>query len=433
MRARGAKLTDVAILVIAADDGVMPQTIEAIDHIKAADVPMIVAVNKIDKPAANIDKVKQQLTEQGVVPEEWGGDTIVVSVSAKNNIGIATLLESVLLVADMKELKADPKRKAKGVVVEAKLDKGKGPVATVLIQNGTLKTGDTIVAGTVVGKLRALIDDSGIIVKQAKPSYAVSILGLSDVPNAGDFFYVVDEKLSKQVAEERKNKQAAQRIQQAAKFTLDDVFNKLSEGQVKALNVIIKADVQGSMEALKQSLIKISNEEVKINPIHGGVGAITETDIMLAKASGAVIIGFNIKADAKARQLSDKENVDIRHYRIIYEAIDDITKMMKGLLKPKFEELPLGKAQVRQLFKFEGTAIAGCMITEGKVLRNSKIRLLREGAEIYSGSISTLKRFKDDAKEVAAGYECGISLEGFNDIKENDIIEAYQIKEILQP
>lgn len=430
MRARGAQITDIAVLVVAADDGIMPQTIEAIHHAQAAGVSIIVAANKIDKPQANIERVKQQLADQSVLIEEWGGDVAFVPVSAKTGEGVDDLLETILLTADVKELKANPNRMAKGAIIEAKLDKGKGPVATVLIQNGTLHTGDNLVAGTITGRVRAMIDDKGRTVKEAGPSMAVSILGLEEVPNAGDSIYAVEQdKLSKLVAQERRNKEREEMIKQSQKITLDDLFSKISDGNLKALNILIKADVQGSVEAVKQSLIELSNEEVKVNVIHAAVGAINETDVMLADSSNAIIIGFNVRPDSNAKTLAERSKVDIRLYRIIYEAIDDVKNAMKGLIAPKTQEIYMGKAEVRQTFKITGVGmVAGCYVTEGKIIRNGKLRIYRNDVMICEGNVNQLKRFKDDVKEVSQGFECGISIENFNDIQIGDFIESYLIE-----
>ena len=431
MRARGAQVTDVAILVVAADDGVMPQTIEALNHAKAAKVPVVVAVNKIDKNDSNPDRVKQQLSEHGILPEEWGGDSIFVPVSAKTGAGIDKLLEAVLLVAEVADLKANSKKRASGTIIEAKLDKGRGPVATVLVQNGTLKTGDFVVAGTCVGKIRAMFNDVNQSVKTAGPSVPVEVLGFSDVPSAGDLLFVVDEKLSKQVADERKNKEKVNKVIESTKVSLDDIFGKISEGQLKNLNLIIKADVQGSLEALKGTVEKISNNEVKVSSIHGGVGGINESDVMLAKASGAIIIGFNVRADSNAKAVAEREQVDIRLYSIIYDIVDDITKAMKGMLAPKFEEKMLGTAEVREIFKITGVGIvAGSYVTNGKILRNCKLRVYRNDVIVYEGTMQALKRFKEDVKEVASGFECGISIQNFNDIKVGDVFEAYELKQL---
>ena len=432
MRARGAQVTDIAILVVAADDGVMPQTIEAINHSKAAEVPIIVAINKIDKPGANPDKVMQELTEYGLVAEDWGGDTIMVPVSAHTKEGLDKLLEMVLLVAEMQELRANANRMAKGSIIEAKLDKGRGPVATVLVQNGTLKVGDTIVAGTAYGRVRAMLNDKGRRVDEAGPSVPVEVLGFSEVPEAGDVLYAVeDDKLSRQVAEERRNKQKIQQMKVMSKVSLDELFSQIAQGQVKDLNIVVKADVQGSVEAMRQSLEKLSNDEVRVRVIHGGVGAIAETDVMLASVSNAIIIGFHVRPDAKAREAAEKENVDLRLYRVIYEAIDDVEKAMKGMLEPVYREVVLGHAQVREVFKVSGVGVvAGSYITDGKIVRNAEVRVLRDNVVVHEGKIDSLKRFKDDAKEVMQGYECGIGLENFNDIKEGDVLEAFTQEEV---
>ena len=432
MRARGAQVTDIVILVVAADDGIMPQTVEAINHAKAAEVPIIVAINKIDRPNANPEQVKQQLTEYGLVTEEWGGDTICVPVSAKTGDNLETLLEMVLLQAEVLELKANPNRIAKGTIIEAELHKGRGPIATVLVQNGTLKIGDTIVAGTAYGRVRALMDDKGRRVTSAGPGQPVEVLGFSEVPSAGDVLNVAEaDKLSRQVAEERRDKQKAAQLKMMSKVSLDDLFNQIAEGQVKDLNIIVKADVHGSVEAVKQALEKLSNEEVRVRCIHGGVGAITGSDVMFAAASNAIIIGFNVRPDTTAKQTAEREKVDIRLYRIIYNAIEDIEKAMKGLFAPVFREVELGRISVRNTFKVSGVGtIAGAYVQDGKVSRNAQVRVVRDGIVIHEGKISSLKRFKDDAKEVATGYECGIGIEGFNDIREGDIIEAYIIEEV---
>ena len=427
MRERGAQVTDIAIIVVACDDGIMPQTIEAINHAKAANVPIIIAVNKMDKPGATADRIKQQLTEHDILPEEWGGDTIVVPVSAKTGMGVEQLLESVLLLAEIKELKANPKRSARGSIIEAKLDKGRGPLATVLVQNGTLRVSDFVVAGTAVGRIRAMIDDKGRSVKEAGPSVPVSVLGFSEVPNAGDQLMVVaDEKLSKQVAEERKNKEKVEKAKSMAKLNLEEAFGRIGDGDRKELNLIIKADVQGSVEAIKQSVLKLTNDEVKINIIHGGVGAVNESDVILASSAHATIIGFNVRPDSNAKSLAEKKSIPIRTYRIIYDLIDDVSMAMKGMLAPKFSENIIGHAEVRMTFKITGVGtIAGSYVTDGKIARNCKLRLLRDNIIIYEGAVSSLKRMKDDAKEVATGYECGIGIEGYNDIKEGDVIEAF--------
>lgn len=430
MRARGANVTDIVIIVVAADDGIMPQTIEAINHAKAAGVSIIVAINKMDKAQANPDRVLQQLADQNVLVEDWGGDIPAIRVSAHTGEGIKDLLENIIILAEMLELKANPDRSAKGTIIESKLDKGKGPVATILVQTGTLNVTDFIVAGTATGKIRAMYDNNGERVTSAGPSMAVSILGLQSVPNAGDQILVVnDEKLSKKVAEERKNKEKSERLM-VRKVTLEDVFTKIEEGKFKDLNLVIKADVQGSVEALKESLLKLSNDEVRVNVVHGGVGAINESDIMLADTASAIIIGFNIRPDTNARALAEKSGIDIKLYTIIYEAIDEITKAIKGLLTPKFKEIYLGRAEVRVVYKVTGSGtIAGCMVKDGKITRNAKARLIRDDVEVYNSEISSLKRFKDDAKEVAAGYECGIGLDKYSDIKEGDVIEAFVMEE----
>ena len=432
MRMRGAQVTDVAILVVAADDGVMPQTVEAINHAKAAGVTIIVAINKIDKDGANPERIKQELTEYELVPEEWGGDTIFVPISAKFRQNIDELLEMVLLVADMKELKANPDRKAKGTVVEARLDKGRGPVASVLVQNGTLRVGDIIVAGTAVGHVRAMMDDRGNRIKKAGPSVPVEILGLGEVPDGGDAFYVVsDEKKARDVVAKRKEKIKEETLRANNVVSLDDLFNQINAGEVKDLNIIVKADVMGSVEAVKQSLSKLTNDEVRVNCIHGGVGGVTETDVLLAAASNAIIVGFNVRAQASAMDSAKANNVDIRFYRVISQAIEEIEAAMKGMLAPTFVENVLGHAEVRNTFKVSGVGtIAGCYITDGKVSRNSQVRILRDSIIIHEGVLSSLKRFKDDAKEVASGYECGIGIENFNDIKDGDIIESFVMEEV---
>ncbi len=432
MRARGAQVTDIVVLVVAADDGIMPQTIEAIDHAKAAHVPIIVAMNKMDKPHVDPDKVKQGLVNQNLVPEEWGGDVIIVPVSAKTGMGIDSLLENIYLVAEMQELKANPDRKAKGVIIEAKLDKGKGPMASVLVQNGTLRTGDNLISGTTMGRVRAMIDDKGRTVKEAGPSMAVSVLGLEDVPNAGDSIFAVDQSLMKQVQEERKNKQRESMIKETTKVTLDDVFAQVSEG-MKELNVIVKADVQGSVEAVRASLEKLSNEEVKVKVIHAGAGAVNESDVMLADSANAIIIAFNVRPDTKAKQLAERSKVDVRTYRIIYELIDDMEAALKGMLAPKYHEIYMGKAQVLQTFNITGVGtVAGCYVTEGKLVRGGKLRIYRDDVMIVEGNVKQLKRFKDDAKEVSGGLECGCAIDGFNEIKIGDFIECYMIEEIKQ-
>ena len=431
MRARGAQATDIAILVVAADDGIMPQTIEAINHAKAADVPILVAINKIDKPEANIERIKTQLTEHGLLPEEWGGDAILCPVSAKTGEGFDNLLENINLLAEIKDLKANPDRKAKGVVIEAKLDQSKGPIATILIQNGTLRVGESVIVGTVTGKIRAMVDDKGRRVAQAGPSMPVSIMGLDEVPNSGDILYAVEhEKLAKLVAEERQNKEKENMLKAASKVTLDDVFNKIAEGEMKILPLIVKADVQGSVEAVKASLEKLSNAEVRVNVIHAAAGAIKESDIMLAESSKAIIIGFNVRPDSNAKQIAERSGVDIKLYRIIYEAIEDVERALKGMLAPKFKEIYMGKAEVREVFKISGVGqVAGCYVTEGKIIRSGKLRIYRDDVMICEGNVLQLKRFKDDVKEVAQGFECGMSIEKFNDIKVGDFIESYQVEE----
>ena len=431
MRQRGAMATDIAILVVAADDGIMPQTIEAINHAKAAEVQIIVAINKMDKPTANPDRIMQQLTEHELVPEEWGGDIICVPVSARTHDGIDNLLENVLLVAEMLELKANPDRRAKGVVIEARLDKGRGPVATLLVQNGTLNAGDIIVAGTSVGRVRQMTDENGNIVKTAGPSVPVEITGLAETPDAGDGFDAVsDERLARELVEQRKEKIKNDLFNAKEKVTLDNLFSQLSDGDLKELNVIVKADVQGSVEAVKDSLVKLSNEEVKVSVIHGGVGAINESDVMLAHASGAIIVGFNVRPDSVAKATAERDGVDVRTYRVIYDAIEEIEAAMKGMLAPKFREVILGTAEVRDTYKISNVGtIAGCHITNGKVTRACQIRVVRDGIVICEDSIRSLRRFKDDVKEVAQGYECGIGLEKFADIKEGDIFEAFIMEE----
>ena len=432
MRMRGAQATDIAVLVVAADDGVMPQTIEAISHAKSAGVQIIVAINKIDKVGANIERIKQQLTEYELVCEEWGGDTIMVPVSAVTGEGVEQLLEMILLVAEVQDYRANPNRKARGIIIEARLDKGRGPVATVLVKNGTLRVGDTIVAGTAYGRVRAMTNDRGERVRTAGPSDPVEVIGFNDVPDAGDTITAVDDdKLSRQVAEERKDKLRAALIKDQTKTTLDDLFSQISAGQIKDLNIIIKADVQGSVEAVRQSLEKLSNDEVRVRTIHGGVGAITETDVMLASTANAIIIGFNVRPDNNAREMAEREKIDVRLYRVIYQAIEDVQNAMKGMLAPKFKEVLLGHATVRQTFKVSGVGtIAGAYVTDGKIARNAQIRLLRDNVVVHEGKIDSLKRFKDDAKEVNANYECGIGIENYNDVKENDVIECFVMEEI---
>ena len=432
MRARGAQVTDIAILVVAANEGVMPQTIEAINHAKAADIPIIVAVNKIDVEGANVEKVKEELTKYELVAEEWGGDTIFVPISAKHRTNIDTLLEMVLLVADMKELKANPNKQAKGAVIEAKLDKSRGPVATMLVQCGTLDTVDTIVVGSVIGRIRAMYNDKGKKVKKAGPSTPVEIIGLTEVPVAGETFYEVDdEKTAKHLIERRKRQEREKSINATSKVSLNDLFSQIEKGKLKELNIIVKADVQGSVEAVKQSLEKLSNTEVKVRVIHANVGGITESDVTLAKVSNAIIIGFNVRPEPLAKDVADKEEVEIKQYSVIYHAIEDVEAAMKGMLDPEFEEKVIGNAEIRQTFKVSNVGtIAGCYVTNGKVSRNAGIRIIRDNVVIHDGKLISLKRFKDDAKEVATGYECGIQIENFNDIKEGDILEVYVMEEI---
>ena len=432
MRARGAMVTDIAILVVAAEDGIMPQTVESINHAKAAEIPIIVAINKMDKPEANPDRIKQQLTEYGLVCEEWGGDTIVCPISAKTGMGVDNLLEMLTLTAEVSELKANPNRAAQGTVIEARLDKGRGPVATLLVQNGTLHQGDIIIAGTSVGRVRAMVGDKGQRVTEAGPSVPVEITGLSEAPSAGATFNAVaDEKLARELVEQRKAEEKAKANAPVTKVSLEDLFSQIQAGEMKNLNLIVKADVQGSVEAVKASLEKLSNDEVRVRVIHGGVGAINETDIMLASASNAIVIGFNVRPDAKAKESAEREKIDVRLYRVIYDAIDEIKAAMKGMLAPKFKEVILGHAQVRQVFRVTGAGtVAGSYITDGIVRRNAQVRLLRDNIVIYEGKLSSLKRFKDDAREVASGFECGIGLENYNDIKENDVIECFVQEEI---
>jgi translation initiation factor IF-2 len=431
MRARGASVTDIAILVVAADDGIMPQTVEAINHAKAAGVSIIVAINKMDKEGANPDAIKQQLTEYNLVAEEWGGDVICVPVSAKTGEGIDELLENVILVAEVAELKANPNRLAKGTVIEARLDKGRGPIATILIQNGTLHTGDIIIAGTAVGRVRVMTNDKGQIVTEAGPSYPVEITGLAEVPSAGDVFNAVeDEKLARELVEQRKHEAKQEQFKQYQKVTLDNLFSQIEQGEIKELPIIVKADVQGSVEAVKQSLEKISNDEVRVKVIHGGVGAVSESDVMLANASNAIIVGFNVRPDPVAAESAARDGVDIRLYRIIYDAIEEITTAMKGMLAPKFREVEMGRIEVRQVYKISNVGIvSGSYVLSGKVARNCQIRVVRDGIIIAVDKMSSLKRFKDDAKEVAEGYECGITLEKFSDVKEGDIFEAFIVEE----
>ena len=431
MRARGAQVTDIVILVVAADDGIMPQTVEAINHAKAANVPIIVAMNKMDKPEKNPDRVRQGLIENDLVPEEWGGDTMIVPVSAKTGMGIDDLLDAVNLVAEMQELKANPDRQAKGSIIEAKLDKGKGPVASIIVQTGTLKTGDHILSGTTMGRVRAMFDDKGRAVKAAGPSMAVSVLGFEEVPSAGDSIIAVDQALLKQVLEERKTKERENMIRQSSRVTLDDVFAQVEEGKMKNLNLIVKGDVQGSVEAVRQSLEKISNEEVRVKVIHAAAGAINESDVMLADSANAIIIGFNVRPDTKAKKLAETSKVDVRSYRIIYELLDDIEAALKGMLAPKLREILTGKCEVRQTFNITGVGtIAGCYVLDGKIVRGGKLRIYREDIMICEGGVKQLKRFKDDVKEVSYGFECGCAIDGFNEIRIGDIIECYITEEI---
>ena len=432
MRARGAMATDIAILVVAADDGIMPQTIEAINHAKAANVSIIVAINKMDKPDASPDRIMQQLTEHELVPEEWGGDVICIPVSAKTHQGIDKVLESINLVAEMLELKANPNRAAKGIVIEAKLDKGRGPVATVLVQNGTLKTGDTIVAGASVGRVRVMTNENGKVLETAGPSVPVEIMGLAEVPQAGDTFDAVsDERLARELVEQRKREAKEEEFKQYQKVTLDNLFSSISQGDMKELNIIVKADVQGSVEAVKQNIEKLSNDEVKVKVIHGSVGAVNESDVMLANASNAIIVGFNVRPDPVASEIAERDGVDMRMYRVIYDCIEELEAAIKGMLAPKFREVVLGRAEVRNVFKLSSAGmIAGSYVLDGKITRNSQIRVVRDGIVIFEDAIASLKRFKEDAKEVASGYECGVGLEKFNDIKEGDILEAFIMEEV---
>ena len=432
MRARGAMVTDIVVLVVAADDGIMPQTVEAIDHAKAAGVPIIVAMNKMDKPNVSPDKVKQGLMNYDLVPEEWGGDTIVVPVSAKTGEGIDALLESIYLQAEMQELKANPARRAKGVVIEAKLDKGKGPMASVLVQNGTLRTGDNLISGTTMGRVRAMIDDQGRSVKEAGPSTAVSVLGLEDVPNAGDAIFAVEQELMKKVQEERKNKQRESLTAEIpGKKSFEDMFKDVGDGTQKNFNVIIKGDVQGSVEAVKASVEKLSNEEVKVNVIRAAAGAVTESDVSLADSASAMIVAFNVRPDAKAKALAERSHVEVRTYRIIYELLDELEAVLKGMLAPKYRETLIGKAEVRQTFNVSGVGVvAGCLVVEGRLMRGGKLRIYRDNIMIVEGNAKTLKHYKDEVKEIAAGLECGCAIEGFNEVRIGDFIECYLIEEI---
>ena len=432
MRARGAMITDIAILVVAADDGIMPQTVESINHAKAAEIPIIVAINKMDKPTANPDRIMQQLTEYELVPEEWGGDTIICPISAKTGQGIDNLLDMVVLTAEMRELKANPNRSASGAVIEARLDKGRGPVATLLVQNGTLKQGDIIIAGTAVGRVRAMTDARGKKLAEAGPSVPVEIIGMGEVPGAGDDFHAVaDERMARELVEQRKHDQKAAANAPSGKVTLEDLFSQIQAGEMKTLNLIVKADVQGSAEAVKASLEKLTNDEVRVRVIHCAVGAITESDVTLAATSGAIIVGFNVRPDANAKETAARTQVDMRMYRVIYDAINEIEDAMKGMLTPKFKEVDLGRAEVRNVFRITGVGmVAGCYVLDGKMQRGAQMRLLRDNIVIYDGAIASLQRFKDSVKEVAAGYECGITFEKFQDIKEGDIIEAFLMEQI---
>ena len=432
MRARGAMITDIAILVVAADDGIMPQTVESINHAKAADIPIIVAINKMDKPAANPDRIMQQLTEYSLVPEEWGGDTIVCKISAKTGMGVDNLLDMVVLTSEVQELRANPNRTAHGAVIEARLDKGRGPVATLLVQNGTLKQGDVIIAGTAVGRVRAMTDARGKKLDEAGPSVPVEIIGMGEVPGAGDDFHAVaDERMARELVEQRKAERKDAINSTVGKVTLEDLFSQIQAGEMKNLNVIVKADVQGSAEAVKASLEKLSNEEVRVRVIHCAVGAISESDVMLAGTSGAIIVGFNVRPDNNAKDSAARMGVDMRMYRVIYDAINEIEAAMKGMLSPKFREVDLGRAEVRNVFRITGVGmVAGCYVLDGKMQRNAQMRLLRDNIVIYDGAIASLQRFKDSVKEVAAGYECGITFEKFQDIKEGDVIEAYLMEQI---
>ncbi|WP_371371215.1 translation initiation factor IF-2 [Sporomusa aerivorans] len=430
MRARGAQVTDIAILVVAADDGVMPQTIEAINHAKSAKVPIIVAINKMDRPGANPDRVKQQLAEHQLIPEDWGGDTIMVPVSAHQKTGINDLLEMILLVAEMLDLKANPNRLAYGTIIEAKLDKGRGPVSTVLVQKGTLRIGDTIIAGTAYGKVRAMTNDRGEKIKKAEPATPVEVLGLADVPQAGDTLVAIDERTARAVAEKRVAKKRSEEIKQSQKVSLDDLFKQIQEGNLKDLNIVVKADVQGSIEALRQSLLNIKNKEVRVSIVHAGVGAINESDVMLAAASNALIIGFNVRPDGNARKAADNEKIDVRTYRVIYDAINDVEAAITGMLAPEFKEVILGRVEVRQVISIPKAVVAGSYVVEGKITSTAQVRLLRNGIVVHEGKLESLRRFKDDVKEVAQGYECGITIEKFRDVKEGDIIEAFTMEEV---
>ena len=434
MRARGAMCTDIAILVVAADDGIMPQTVEAINHAKAAKIPIIVAINKMDKHGANPDRIKQQLTEDDLVPEEWGGETIICPISAKTRQGIDELLEMVILTAEVQELKANPNRPAKGTVIEARLDRTRGPIATLLVQNGTLNQADVIIAGTAVGRVRVMTDDKGRTVKTAGPSIPVEITGLADVPSPGDEFNAVsDERMARELVEQRRQAEKDAAAKLNTKVTLDNLFAKMQEGEMKDLNLIVKADVQGSAEALKASLLKLSNEEVRVKVIHTGVGAINESDILLASTANAIIIGFNVRPDAAAQASAQRAKVDVRMYRVIYDAINEIEAALKGMLAPKYQEVVMGHAEVRQTYKVSAIGtIAGCYVKDGKVTRDAQVRVLRDNVVLHQGVVGSLQRFKDSVKEVAAGYECGMSIERYNDIKEGDVFECFSMEEIKQ-
>jgi len=434
MRARGAKVTDIVVLVVAADDGVMPQTLEAINHARDAKVPIIVAINKIDKPDANAERVKQELGNHGLAPEDWGGDTIVVPVSAKSKEGIPHLLDMLLLQADVLELKANPKRLAKGTIVEARLDRGRGPVATVLVQEGTLKVGDPFVVGTQFGRVRAMVDDKGRRLEAAGPSTPTEILGLGGVPDAGDTFVAVqDDQKARQVAEHRRGKQREVEMAKTSKVSLDDLYHQVQTGAVRELKVVLKADVQGSVEALSEALRRLATDDVRLAVLHGSVGGITESDVLLASASNAIVIGFNVRPEPKAAALAEREGVDIRLYTIIYDAVNDVRDALEGLLEPTFQEKTLGRAEVRQTFTVSGIGlIAGCAVVDGKILRGARARLLRDNIVVHDGKLGSLKRFKDDAREVAAGYECGMGFEGYQDVKVGDVIEAYEVEQVAR-
>ena len=434
MRARGANMTDIAVLVVAADDGIMPQTVEAINHAKAAKIPIIVAINKMDKHGANPDRIKQQLTEYDLVPEEWGGDTVICPISAKTGQGIDELLEMVILTSEVQELKANPNRAAKGTVIEARLDRTRGPIATLLIQNGTLNQGDVIIAGTAVGRVRVMTNDKGRTVKTAGPSVPVEITGLADVPAPGDEFNAVsDERMARELVEQRRQAEKDAAAQLNTKITLDNLFAMMQEGEMKDLNLIVKADVQGSAEALKASLLKLSNDEVRVKVIHTGVGAVNESDILLASTANAIIIGFNVRPDAAAQASAQRAKVDVRMYRVIYDAINEIEAALKGMLAPKYQEVVIGHAEVRQTYKVSAIGtIAGCYVKDGKVTRDAQVRVLRDHIVLHQGAVGSLQRFKDSVKEVTAGYECGMSIDRFNDIKEGDVFECFAMEEIKQ-